>query len=241
MIKDALEYIVGMRKPNITEIDGQTYSDKKLERVSYEPLARPLELSTLDSLVEYIKWDLEIPAQPLFLHIESPTRVKMLSMLDKDKERESLAVVDAELPRFDFEQYIPQEKFCINLKTKFIKNEDRELLVSFTGSVVDETVAEYGDDGISQKATVKTGVASKTEAIVPSPVHLKPYRTFTEIDQPKSDFIFRIQSNKYDGITCALFSADGGAWKMVAKQRIKEYLSNELSELVERGNIIILA
>lgn len=33
MIKDALEYIVGMKKPNITEIGGQTYSDKKLERM----------------------------------------------------------------------------------------------------------------------------------------------------------------------------------------------------------------
>ena len=88
---------------------------------------------------------------------------------------------------------------------------------------------------------VKTGVASKTETIVPSPVHLKPYRTFDEIDQPESDFIFRIQSDKFDGITCALFSADGGAWKTEAKQRIKEYLSNELSDLIEKGKIIILA
>lgn len=83
--------------------------------------------------------------------------------------------------------------------------------------------------------------ASKTETIVPSPVHLKPYRTFDEIDQPESDFIFRVQSNKFDGITCALFSADGGAWKTEAKQRIKEYLSNELSDLIKDGRIIILA
>lgn len=47
MIKDALEYIVGMKKPNITEIGGQTYSDKKLERISYEPHIEPFKLSTL--------------------------------------------------------------------------------------------------------------------------------------------------------------------------------------------------
>ena len=46
MIKDALEYIVGMKKPNITEIGGQTYSDKKLERISYEPHIEPFKLST---------------------------------------------------------------------------------------------------------------------------------------------------------------------------------------------------
>ena len=241
MIKDALEYIVGMKKPNITEIGGQTYSDKKLERISYEPHIEPFKLSTLDSLIKYIKSDLVVPVTPFFLHIVSEKSVKMLSTLDSDKHRECLAVVDAEVPRFEFGAYIPQENFCINLKTKFIQNEDRELLVSFAGNVEDKTVAEYGDDGISQKATVKTGVASKTETIVPSPVHLKPYRTFDEIDQPESDFIFRIKSDKFDGITCALFSADGGAWRTEAKQRIKEYLNNELSDLIEKGKIIILA
>lgn len=241
MIKDALDYIVGMRKPTITEINGQTYSDKKLERVSYEPIAAPFRLSTLESLVRYIKCDLEVPTLPFFLHVENSTCVKLLSTLDGNRERECLAIVDAELPRFEFEQYMPQEKFCINLKTKFIENEDRELLVSFSGNVEDKTVAEYGDDGISQKATVKTGVASKVETIVPSPVHLKPYRTFSEVEQPESDFIFRVKSDKFDGITCALFTADGGAWKIEAKKRIKEYLSNELSDLVEEGRIIILA
>ena len=54
MIKDALEYIVGMKKPNITEIGGKTYSDKKLERISYEPHIEPFKLSTLDSLIKYI-------------------------------------------------------------------------------------------------------------------------------------------------------------------------------------------
>lgn len=190
MIKDALEYIVEMKKPNITEIGGQTYSDKKLERISYEPHIEPFKLSTLDSLIKYIKSDLEVPVTPFFLHIVSEKSVKMLSTLDSDKHRECLAVVDAEVPRFEFGAYIPQENFCINLKTKFIQNEDRELLVSFAGNVEDKTVAEYGDDGISQKATVKTGVASKTETIVPSPVHLKPYRTFDEIDQPGIRFYF---------------------------------------------------
>lgn len=33
----------------------------------------------------------------------------------------------------------------------------------------------------------------------------------------------------------------GGAWKTEAKQSIKEYLSNELSDLIEKGKIIILA
>lgn len=37
MIKEALEYIVGLKTPVITEIDDNTYSDKPLNRISYVP------------------------------------------------------------------------------------------------------------------------------------------------------------------------------------------------------------
>lgn len=31
IIKEAIEYVVGLRKPEVQEIDGVTYSDKELE------------------------------------------------------------------------------------------------------------------------------------------------------------------------------------------------------------------
>lgn len=64
------------------------------------------------------------------------------------------------------------------------------------------------------------------EAQIPNPVHLKPYRTFLEVDQPASDFIFRMRDNH--GVDCAIFEADGGAWEMEAMQNIKSYLQKEL-------------
>lgn len=101
------------------------------------------------------------------------------------------------------------------------------------------SLAEYGDDGVSQKATVKTGIASKGEALVPNPVTLMPYRTFVEVDQPISNFIFRMKEDKYSkGIQCALYEADGGAWKIEAMENIKIYLVNELAEY---KNFIIIS
>lgn len=66
---------------------------------------------------------------------------------------------------------------------------------------------------------------------MPNPVKLTPYRTFLEVKQPASDFIFRMKQDKYDGIVCAIFEADGGAWKMEAAHRIKEYLQKELMDI----------
>lgn len=99
------------------------------------------------------------------------------------------------------------------------------------------TIATYGDDGVTQKATVKSGIASRSDAVVPNPVILQPYRTFTEVIQPASNFIFRMRENRGGGVECAIFEADGGAWKNEAMKNIKDYLAKELNGI--EGFIII--
>ena len=105
------------------------------------------------------------------------------------------------------------------------------MLLKFSGTVKDESIVEYGDDGVTQKATVKTGITSVGDAIVPNPVKLQPFRTFIEVTQPESAFVFRMRQADGRGVECAIFEADGGAWKNAAMKSIKEYLQNELAEL----------
>lgn len=80
---------------------------------------------------------------------------------------------------------------------------------------------------IRKEATIKTGIASKGDAIVPSPVKLRPYRTFLEVEQPESEFIFRMR-NSGAGVQCALFEADGGAWRNQARKNIYNYLVDRI-------------
>ena len=82
MIKEALEYIVGLKKPEILEIGDQTYSDKSLQRISYSPKATAMEVSTLTGLVEYIKAGIDSMADKMIIHVDSPTRVYLTSQLD---------------------------------------------------------------------------------------------------------------------------------------------------------------
>lgn len=231
MLKEALQYIIGLSDPSIREINGETYSDKQLHRIKHNPKADPIRLNTLSSLVEYLTSGIDIlPDGPLFVHVQSPTKVCVFSPLDPDRDRECLVEVNAQVPTFNFDHFIDHETFCINLQSKFRDEFDRALLLKFAGTVEAGSIAEYGDDGISQKATVKTGIASKGEALVPSPVLLVPFRTFVEVVQPVSHFVFRMKQDKYDGINCALFEADGGAWKLDAMTGIKSYLNGALAE-----------
>ena len=166
----------------------------------------------------------------MLIHVVSHTRVILMTSLDDDHSRENFIEADAEIPSFRYGQYMGHENFLIALQSQFIPGEDRDLLLKFAGTVENGTVAQYGDDGVSQKATIKTGIASKGEAIVPSPVKLRPFRTFIEVEQPESAFIFRMRQNERDSVECALFEADGGAWKNAAMKNIKEYLQYELAE-----------
>lgn len=99
------------------------------------------------------------------------------------------------------------------------------LVLDFASHLKIEKGAEVQDNGISQMATVRDGVASLAKAKTPNPVTLRPYRTFNEVEQPASQFIFRI--NKLANL--ALFEADGGKWKLEAVESIANYLKNELA------------
>ena len=235
MIKSALEYIVGLRKPETVLIGGSTYADKELKRISYNPKAEAICFNTLSSLVEYIKQGEEKFNEKMIVHVISPTKVELYSTLDFERSREYIAIINAQVPEFDFNNFINHEKFLIAVQSKFINNikTDKELILKFAGTVERGTVETYGDDGITQKATVKSGIVSKTDAIVPNIVNLQPYRTFVEVEQPVSSFVFRMKEDKhkYEGVTCGLFEADGGVWKIEAMENIKNYLKKQLEGL----------
>lgn len=240
MIKEALQYIVGLSEAKVQDItlaDGtvQMYSDKPLHRLQkHIPMVdKAIEMCTLTSLVDYIKGNIDSMSDKMIIQVVDPETVVLFSQLNEERYREKMVVVKARIPDFRFDTYMDQENYCINLQSKFIDDPDtdRALILKFAGTMEAGTIAEYGDDGVTQKATVKTGIASKGEAIVPNPVKLRPYRTFLEVEQPASEFIFRVKQNKYDGISCAIFEADGGAWKIAATSSIKDYLQFELSGL----------
>lgn len=126
------------------------------------------------------------------------------------------------------------ETFNIMLQSSFADKGDKETLLKYTGLIRDEAVKTTGDDGISQQVTIKTGVASVAQAVVPNPATLAPYRTFQEIDQVESKFIFRMK----DGPRAAIFEADGGQWRNETIIRIKTYLNEQLKDV---DNVEILA
>lgn len=237
MIKEALEYIVGLSNPELIEKDGTVWSDRELNRIKWNPKAQPLKMSTLTSLIDYIKSETDA-MDNMIVHVVSPLEVRLFSALDEDRLRETLVVVEGHVPDFKYGQYMGHEEFLIALQSKFLDSAERAQLLAFVGNVENGSVSNYGDDGISQKATIKKGVVSREDAIVPNPIKLRPFRTFVEVEPPASNFVFRMRDDGRDGVRCAIFEADGGAWKNCAMEHIKDYLAHELEGF---GNFTVIS
>lgn len=234
--QEALKYLVnlGEEKDPIVMLDQGTFTQASLSRVK-EAKASVLTVSTLTGLVDYIKSDLDKLPEKLLIQVISPREVALYSPLNADREREQYISAEAILPdNVVYDRFIGTEQFNIMLQSAFVDVGTKSALLKYTGLIQDEAVKTTGDDGVSQQVTVKTGVASVGQAIVPNPVELAPYRTFPEVEQPISKFIFRMQ----EGPRAALYEADGGAWRNKAILSIKEYLQEELKEL---ENIEIIA
>lgn len=244
-LRDALEYIaelaVGAQKPEQIEINGRTYCTKSLTRYDRPDMAEPIKATTLTSLVDYIRESREELRERMIIQITDPTEVLLYSGLTPERDREMLFKVNALLPRFDFGTEYGQENFLIALQSCFERNDDRDTVSLFAGNVVDTQEAAYSDDGVSQQAVMKTGVANKENVLVPNPVHLVPYRTFLEVEQPGSDFIFRAGKGRDDAPTFKLVSADGGLWKSQALENVKKYLVDALDDIPNREQITIIA
>ncbi|MBB6452001.1 hypothetical protein HNQ94_000422 [Salirhabdus euzebyi] len=235
MIKEAIQYIVGLGNKDVVDVNLQTYATDKLHLIE-APTPDVLEVHSLSGLVDYLDSHFD-GDDPIMIHIKSPTEVTAYSSVNQDYNRNKWITAQAMLPSFRFDNWYDTENFNIKLQSCFVKNDDRDVMLKVVGNITEDQVKTVSDDGVSQAVVAKVGVAAVGNVEVPNPVALAPYRTFVEVVQPESNFIFRMQS----GPKCALFEADGGAWKHKAIENIRNYLTDSLQTEIGAGRITIIA
>jgi len=163
---------------------------------------------------------------PAIVHVRGYNRVMVCSDVQKSGQR--IEFCSADLPgvednkNFRYGEFYDQEFMIIALQSLFLPTPTVKTLLNIIGNVQDASSAHSTDDGISQSVAVRSGIASCSEVNLPNPVVLQPFRTFLEIDQPASNFILRMRKNK-GGPEFAFFVADGGLWKLMAIQAIKDF------------------
>ncbi|OPY04780.1 MAG: hypothetical protein A4E61_00561 [Syntrophorhabdus sp. PtaB.Bin184] len=225
MIKEAIDKIIDMATGHIIKDDfGRQVWDKSGSFLN-EPKWPTLKLLSLTALEDYLK---TVHPQPVpegvFLHIASPTQVTFRGPVQEPKKTADVYVeVHCEGKAFPFGQWLATESFIILLQTMFVADDTTADLLKIVGNLSSDTQVKTLDNGVAQEVTAKTGITIVGNVKLPNPVTLRPYRTFREVEQPESLYVFRMQKEG-NFVTCALFDVGGNLWEQTAIASIKEWL-----------------
>lgn len=238
MIAQAIQKLLDIANPQLITTCGKTYSSKPIHPV-YEPKPDTINISSLTGLVDYYNGEGKSVLYeagdigPGFFHVKNFNAVSLLSNLHGSwKQRTCLATANADLfEPFTFNRFLSHEEFMIGLQTRFIQTDITRQLLQLLGNIKDSAVKTMVDDGVSQKVQTNQGISLVEEIKLPNPVALKPFRTFVEVDQPESLFVLRLQAGAQGKMpSCALYEADGGAWKVEVMAGIMRWLEERLPD-----------
>ncbi len=240
-VNEVLNNLVGLGKkikelehdkeiPQVYHLEGVPYVNGS-GRPLHIPLPDAVQISTLTGLVGFLAANVDgFIRRDLICHVVNPTLVKVYSKLTgAHKQRETYARAEANfVPLITLDKFMPAEDFNLMLQSCFVDDEERAKVLAVTSNIVASSEITNTDNGVSQQVSVKAGIRKLDTADVPNPVILKPYRTFTDVDQPSGKFVLRMQHDESRGILCGLWDATGGAWKGEAMDSIRLYLQKEL-------------
>ncbi len=217
----------------VETVNGIEYSSRSMHRVEKPPPAiETIQLSTLNGIVDYCVDNKDgFDLGTYVIHVKNPNEVYLLSKLDDQwKSRNTVLSATCGNAMSGFVgKYHTQEWFTVALQALFTDAGARDKILEVVGNIQEESVRTTGDDGTTQTVTARAGIARVNNATVPNPVTLAPYRTFSEVEQPVSEFVLRLKSGTDGELPhCALFEADGGRWELQAIERIAKFLAEHL-------------
>lgn len=237
MLKEFVEHIQRTAQPLLQEVCGSVFTIRtdgdyqEIELLFYSPCE--IKVSSLEALVKMVLHEGREYAKsvksPVFIHVPDHMTVSVFLSPDKTKRfrREFLYCAAAtDVPGWDSKVQLPFEEMQIALRTRFQETVDTAYVQKLLSDISTGAKITYNDNGVATTIVTSKGVALQGSETIRPIVKLKPYRTFQEVDQPESTFLIRVNER---GISFT--EADGGMWKLQARQTIKAYLEERLADL----------
>ena len=242
MLQKFIEHIQKTTKPLIATVDSSTFritSDgdvKELLPTIFHP--NILTLNSLDALVKMVKTEAPRYTEvPLYITIPDHLKVQCFTQPDPDKRyfRQFFYEVNAtDVPGWAEKITLGFEEAQIALRTRFQETPDTLYAMKLVSDISLGAKVVYNDNGIATTITTQKGVALQTNEQIRPLVKLRPYRTFQEVEQPESIFLIRVSDR---GIS--FIEADGGMWRLAARETVKKFLEEKLSKEIEDGTVFI--
>lgn len=241
MLQKFIDHIQKTTQPLITEVSGSTFritSDgdvKEILPTIFHP--NTLTLNSLDALIKMVKTEASEQDAPLYITIPDHMTVRCFGQPDAAERYYRQVYYEAnstDVPGWAEKNSLGFEEAQIALRTRFQETPDTLYAMKLVSDISLGAKVIYNDNGIATTITTQKGVALQTNEQIRPLVKLRPYRTFQEVEQPESIFLIRVSDR---GIS--FIEADGGMWKLAARETIKTFLEERLAQEVTEGSVII--
>ncbi len=171
MIKEAMPYLTESMMPQAIELEGRPYTTNKVLPVA-TPIPDILVIHALTGIADYLNENIDgVELDQTMVQVFSPTLVRVKSRLT-GPFLDRLCYLDAkhEQPVFKFGAYMDIETFVIEMQAKFVQDEMTAKILQLVGTITDDQVQIYADDGVTQSVVAKTSVGMQAQREVPNPV-----------------------------------------------------------------------
>lgn len=235
MLAQFIDKIVSLKETKTFEINGQTYSDRSLERIApHVDRPKMIDVSGLDSICKLIRNEMH-NIGTVMVRVSNFDEVEVFTTYLGDFSRLYLYRAKADVPGFR-SGWRDREEALIQLRSLFIPGAGTEYLLDLLSRISENSNVSSTDNGVTQTVEARQGIDLKSVVNIKPRISLQPFRTFLEVAQPESEFLLRVDKDK--GV--AFFEADGGVWKLEAKQNIAKYFETELKDLIENGKVVVM-
>lgn len=252
-LADAINTLTELGKkaaePKIVEVKDRTLLVTGSDYEEIDPIDKPqpdkATTASLNALTALLRneVDKEYTNCPLYVSCGWYDRVRVFTQPDEGDDLHRYTLYEAvatDLPPLVEEVRWGFDEAQIKLRSMFQRAPEGEtndvdyILGLLSHMSVDQSV-KSDDNGVTQTVQVRKGVSFVENQRVRPIVKLAPYRTFQEVEQPESEFVFRV----YDDRSISLTAADGGMWKLAARNAVWDYLTHALSNEILTERVIV--
>lgn len=230
MLKEAIEKIEEMSSPLVYTEDDHSYvlyADHTEELRPAIDSPETVRLNSLDALVQLVKK--EQTNNQIFVSVISHDEVEVYDSPREDSRWKRTVLYNAravDIPGWEPEVQMGFDQAAVALMTRFQDGGDREYTLQLLSQITTGAKVTYTDNGVASTIVTQKGAALAQNTTIKPLVKLRPYRTFQEIEQPEGIFLIRISER---GITFR--EADGGMWKLTARNTAKAWLQEQLQDM----------
>jgi hypothetical protein len=236
MLKEAFKYLVGLAdKPDTVKLDDCFTRSRKDLLIIQTPMDETLVVHTLSGFKDAIGQRINgFKPEEVVVVVNDYSTVSLIGKeCDEFGRRAEYVIAKApDAADFRFGQYMACEDFIIEVQRGFCLDGGLNYIISLASNLTSEHVEDHTDNGLSQTAVVRKGATSKAQVAIEPRQFLRPYRTFRDAEQPKTEFLFRLRQAK-DGEKpqLALFEVDGKNWKLDAVKNIRAEIANKIGDI----------